>query len=1114
MKHLLIQIIKKTVTLLSVILIIIVSGSFIILGTDRGVQLLIISLDDIGLADLQAAQVSGNLLGQLELTDLQYTAVNSEAKLQIKIHKLHLHWQPRQLFNSKAVINNLRADGVKIKQIQLSPAPEISKPAATGKGTQLPEIVAPLPVFLQQLHLTDITFSPSPESQPVIIESLQLQAELINTQLKLHHLKLVMPEAQATLKGSAQLQGNYPLDLNSTISLHLPEYDELVLNGAINGDLMTLNVIQNSSGLFNALIKAQIKYPLGELQWNSDIDVTQLPLSLLIKDNNEQLSGQLTMTGNLSQANIVLTAYPVVTEADSDSVEKNPVRTNLLEIKAHTSWHEALKWQASLQVSKLTPERWNRQWPGSIDMTLQTDGQLTDKYYQATVKLNHLSGQLHQKDLAGTGEFNIDTNKITIKQLELSTGEAKLKINGELSEQVNLEWLIAIEQLADILPNSRGSINAKGRLRGSTRYPVLDASLKLKNIAHNNMTLAQADLICQLDSNPGTHSEINFNGQLLKLDAQQLEQLKLTFQGSLEKHHIQLYARHEQANLKLNAQGQLDRQSVNWNGIINHIAIDSKQLGLWTQQQSTQLSAGLKKVVLSPLCLFSALEKKAAVCTELNWTAEQGTAKTSLRNISLQQYSSYFPEGITQLSGVLDITADIKLTPQFQSHIRAQLTPGELAFQPLAQQEITLPHQNTFLQADYNKQQLATTWQLELGPHTVNGKLNIDRKELENKQLDAAMQGNMSIDLKDLNLLTVLLPQLTEIDGHVLTELQLGGRINTPLITGQASLIAKHLSIRDIGLRITNIAVHLQDKNAGKDIALQGNMHSGKGIIAIDGLLHLNSAQGWPLTINLKGDDFLAINIPDAYVVMSPDIHFSQKKNLMQIQGKIRIPEATIAPATLPEGSMGISSDVEILGSEKKQAVNMDLDIELSLGNKVRLDAFGLKSDLLGELTISQKARQLMTGNGELNLSNGTFRAYGQDLSISQGSIFYAGGYIDNPGVKLIASRIISDTTVGINVSGSVKKPRITTFSDDKELQSKDIVSMLLTGQKTDNLGNTKIYAGKEISDRLSIGVNTGIGEEGSEFVTRYKLTDKIQLEGTCSTSKNSGSIIYTFELE
>lgn len=1110
MKQLLINIIKKTVTLLFVMLIIIVFSSFIVLGTDRGFQLFITNLENMGLADIQVAQVSGNLLGQLDITGLQYTDTGAH----IKIHKLHLHWQPRQLFNSKAVINSFTADGINIKQTQLSPATEAATPAVTDKYPQLPEIITPLPVFLQQLHLTNITFNPSLESKPLLIESLLLKADMLNSKLKLHHLKLVMPEAQATLKGSAQLLGDYPLDLNSTINLRLPEYDELVLNGSITGDLMMLNVTQNSSGLFEAFIKAQIKHPIGELRWSSDIDVTQLPLALLLKDNNEQLTGQLTMTGDLSQANIVLTAQPKVTMTDNVSAEKKPVNTNLIEIKALTSWHDDLKWQASLQASKLTPERLNKQWPGSIDMTLQTDGQLTDEYYQATIKLEHLSGQLHQKDLAGTGEFNIDSNKITIKQFVLSTGEARLKVNGELSEQVNLEWLIAIEQLADILPHSRGSINGQGYLRGSIQHPVVDASLQLQNIAHNNITLAQADLTCQLDSNPGAHSEIIVNGRQLKLDTQQLEQLKLTFQGPLEKHHIQLNIRHEQASLKLDAQGRFDLQSINWDGMIKHAAIDSKQLGLWSQQQSTQLSASQKKVVLSPLCFHNSFDKKAAICTELNWTTEKGTAQTSLHNITLQQYKSYFPEGITELSGILDMTANTHLTPQFQSHIRAELTPGKLVFQPLAQQEITLPHKNVFLQADYNKQQLATKWQLELGPHIVNGKLNIDRKELENKQLEAAMQGNMSIDLKDLNLLPVLLPQLTEIDGHLLAELQLGGRLNTPLITGQASLIAKHLSIRDIGLRISDIAMHLQDKNAGKDITLQGTLHSGKGMIAIDGLLNLNSELGWPLTINLKGNDFLAINIPDAYVVMSPDIHFSQKKNLLQIQGKIRVPEATIAPATLPEGSVGISSDVEILGSEKKQPVNMDLNIELSLGNKVRLDAFGLKSDLQGELTLSQKTQQLMTGNGELNLLNGTFRAYGQDLTINQGSIFYAGGYIDNPGIKLKASRIISDTTVGINVSGSVKKPQIATFSDDKELQSKDIVSMLLTGQKTDNLNNTKIYAGKEINDRLSVGVNTSIGDEGSEFVTRYKLTDKIQLEGTSSTSKNSGSIIYTFELE
>jgi autotransporter translocation and assembly factor TamB len=73
---------------------------------------------------------------------------------------------------------------------------------------------------------------------------------------------------------------------------------------------------------------------------------------------------------------------------------------------------------------------------------------------------------------------------------------------------------------------------------------------------------------------------------------------------------------------------------------------------------------------------------------------------------------------------------------------------------------------------------------------------------------------------------------------------------------------------------------------------------------------------------------------------------------------------------------------------------------------------------------------------------------------------------------------------------------------------------MMLTGQKVDNLTNARIYAGTELGDNLSVGVNAGMGDDGSEFVTRYKLTDKIQLEGTSSSSKSGANIIYTFEVE
>ena len=46
-----------------------------------------------------------------------------------------------------------------------------------------------------------------------------------------------------------------------------------------------------------------------------------------------------------------------------------------------------------------------------------------------------------------------------------------------------------------------------------------------------------------------------------------------------------------------------------------------------------------------------------------------------------------------------------------------------------------------------------------------------------------------------------------------------------------------------------------------------------------------------------------------------------------------------------------------------------------------------VNTDIIGELAVRQKARQLMTGNGELHLINGTFRAYGQDLTIDKGRI-------------------------------------------------------------------------------------------------------------------------------
>ncbi|MCN4143859.1 MAG: translocation/assembly module TamB domain-containing protein [Thiohalomonas sp.] len=1103
-----ITIIKKVLKFGLGLFFILLCGSYILLGTDKGFRFLINSAHDLDFAPVQFSHVKGNLLGQLDIIDFNYT----DATIIVSIKKFHLDWQAAQLFNRKLKINSIIASGVHIEQLASSAQHETQDQSTTQKMTQLPEINLPVPVFLKQLQLTDITFIRDPasvsDSEAISIETLQLKAELINNQLKLHQLNLMMPEAKASIHGSARLLKNYPLSLHSEITLHIPEQADLTLTGEIKGDLMKLQVMQHSSGLLDASINAEILHLLDNINWNADIQINQLPLALLIPDNKHYLDTQISIKGDLNQANIV-----IKTNTDHSSLNK----LNNLEIDGIVSWHDGIKWQATLLTTKFNPEIFQKDWPGSLDINLQTSGQLSDEDYRATIQLNKITVQLKQKAIAGEGHFDIDNTLIAIKQLNLSSGEANLKINGTLAEQNNLDWALTIKQLSDILPQAQGSINGKGSLKGTTQQPVLDAALHLSNIVYENIHLKSADLIGVLDSNPSKPSDINFNVQHLELDAQHLEDLKLTLKGPLQNHNMTINAQHELAILTLAAQGGLDTEQLIWNGQIKHSAVNSKKTGKWIQIKSTKLLAGTKKVLLSPLCLQSSLQKNVStLCAQIDWQPEHGKAQLSLDNLSFQHFQSYLPDEVTRFSGALDITANINLAPQLQAQIKVEIQPGELRYQAMAQQTITLSHKNGLLEAIYNSQQLAANGHLEMGPHIVKGNLTIPRIEIEEEPLTAAINGNIDLAINDLKILTLLAPQITDIDGQLLAKLQLGGQVGTPRITGQANFIADYLSIRDIGIRIEDININLTEKNAGQELALQGSLRSGNGQLEVDGLLSLNAEQGWPVNFNfnLKGGNFLAINTPDAYVILSPDIQFSQQKGLMHITGDILVPEAAITPAEIPEDSISISGDVEILGSEKEPPTNLELDITLTLGNKVQLDAFGLNASLRGELTIKQKAKQLMTGNGELHLINGTFRAYGQDLTIDKGSIFYAGGYLDNPGLKLTASRKVSDIQVGIKVSGSAKKPNISTFSDNSSLETKDIISMMLTGQKVDNLDKAKIYAGHKVSKGLSVGVNAGMGDEGSEFVTRYKLTDKIQLEGTSSTSKNAGSIVYTFEVE
>ena len=252
-------------------------------------------------------------------------------------------------------------------------------------------------------------------------------------------------------------------------------------------------------------------------------------------------------------------------------------------------------------------------------------------------------------------------------------------------------------------------------------------------------------------------------------------------------------------------------------------------------------------------------------------------------------------------------------------------------------------------------------------------------------------------------------------------------------------------------------------------------------------------------------------------MLVSPDLVLVNRSEGLRVRGRLAVPGARIVLEDLPPGSRDVSSDVVVLSGDDtvREAGPLDLDLEVEVeGKDIQFTGFGLNVEAGGRVLVTQEKGREPTGSGELKIISGSYRAYGQDLSLDNGRISWAGGLLDNPGLHLRASRRVDDVVVGLRVTGTARKPQLAAYSSDPAISEKDALSMLLTGQKTDNLAEASIYAGKQITPDLSVGVNLGRGEAGTEFVTRYRLRDKIYLEGTSSAGKSGGRILYSFEIE
>jgi translocation and assembly module TamB len=420
------------------------------------------------------------------------------------------------------------------------------------------------------------------------------------------------------------------------------------------------------------------------------------------------------------------------------------------------------------------------------------------------------------------------------------------------------------------------------------------------------------------------------------------------------------------------------------------------------------------------------------------------------------------------------------------------------------------------------------------------------------------VRGRLTATLSDVSFVQALVDGVTGVGGRLDADLTLSGTRGAPEVRGEAVLAYARADVPAIGLELRDL--RLAARGVGREpVALDGSVRSGEGALTLTGSVPLAPSAETPARLTARGRDFEVVDTEEVHALASPDLTLVHDGALAEVTGEVRVPEARVEIAKRSEeGAVSVSDDVVFVGPDaagepRPGSAEVAGRVRVILGDDVEVDVLGLHAEPTGSLLIVEAPDRPTTATGELEVSEGTFQAYGQDLTIERGRLVFAGPVTD-PGIDLRAFRRASDGVVaGLDATGTLRAPEVTLWSEPPMAQSEQLSYLLLgrpldqasasdgdvlanaatsLGIKGGNLLGKRLAArygleearieggsrdeaslvlGKYLSPRLLVGYGIGLFEAVNTFRIRYLLTDALALEAMTGEG-TSADLLYTLE--
>ena len=921
----------------------------------------------------------------------------------------------------------------------------------------------------------------------------------------------------AALRFDHSLSGEYGADASGTV--FLLDRIEPAVDAVVNFERWVFGTVVATNG---------------EVRINGSLDEYRAGFDLNVADS-QTLSA--TVAGEANGDRNGLEALELVAEGP-------PGR---LGINGKLSWLPGFSTDVEIRARDFDPAQVSGLATGRLDADLRLQAESLDRF---SVQIDSLNGMYNDVPASARGNVSRDREHWRCSGCEAVLGPNRLVVDGELlSDTLSAEIDIEAPELRLIHGDFGGALKANAGVRGSFAMPVVSGNASAANLSWNSWQVTEVSV----SSRSSTKEEIDLDVSVVNLqrDESIFGSGNAKLRGGLGA--VDASAQWKYGELTAEADAVVAIDGADIVADVRDASLSEPLAGTWRLVEPLRFSVLAQAISVSPHHWRNGdAELNLA---EFRMDGREIRVDAVLQEFPLETANAFLPEelrlgGTASANLQLDRDPGGELVGEFRWNQRDTIVrispPGD---EPI---EVGIPVASTLVRLQGGGAEGEARLEIEPG---VRGSLEAS---VDGFSADSTLAARLRLDGEEWAWISALLPEIDNFKGTISSDISASGRLSSPELRGELHWQEGRIAIPALNVPLENIDLKVVGSSAGS-ASVSGTATAGGGTLSVDGRFDNLIRSDRSFTVRLRGSDATLLNWPDYQLSASPDLEFTGNLSGVRASGKVNVDRAEISVRELPEGAVKTSSDVSVAGREEEEVQRIPFggEVTMVLSEDVHINAFGLDTKVRGQLDFTLPEGREPRAIGELRLVDGVFGAYGQRLTIDEGTMTFTGP-LDDPVIFVRAIRVIESVSgtirAGIELRGRAQNLSSSVFSSPS-MSEADALSYLVLGRPLEdataadgnmlsgtayalglrqasvitsqigqtlgldqlavsgnNQSTTALVAGKQLNPKLYVRYAYGVFTQVGNLLLRYKLTRRLTIEAGTGAETQSMDLLYSVE--